>query len=388
MLDLNLIDVENNKNGNIAKPVIKVIGVGGGGCNAVRDMMKYNIGDVEFICANTDAQSMQDIKGATIVQLGYAVTKGLGAGIDPEIGKKAALEDKDRLREILKDTDLLFIATCLGGGTGSGSTPVIVEIAKELGILTVAVVTTPFTFEGSKRAAIAKESIRLLEDTVDTLIPIPNDKVRALLPENGKDVGLQACFSKINDILSSAVLSISDVIQRPGFINLDFADIRKIMQGKGLAIIGSGFASGKDRATEAITMALNNPLLDNMKLQGASGILVNIVANEKFGYLEIDEIAGVINGFASVSNDVDIKYGVALDPDLGEELKIMVIATGVSAKKDQTNEGLRLTKSNNAKPSMRTLDNAKDTKLNAKKTGTNDDKTYTDIPTWLRVQLN
>jgi len=388
MTDFDLINVENKEQmtTNVLSPVIKVIGIGGGGGNAVRHMIERGV-DVEFICANTDAQALQNIPGSTILQLGVNITRGLGAGTDPEVGKKAALEDRDLLRDLLKDTDMLFITTGLGGGTGTGATPVIAEIAKELGILTIAIVSTPFSFEGSRRLSLAEENgIKVLEDLVDTLIPIPNDKIYSLLPDNDKDVTIAECFSKVDDILCEAVRSFSDVIQRPGFINVDFADIRKIMKGKGLALIGSGAATGNNRALEAARMAIENPLLDHMKLKGADGILVSITANDKLGMRELDKIAKFINEFAS--NDVEIKYGIAADNELGEELKIMIVATGVGIK-DKKPESLRLLKTSNARHSTRTVDGVRENnRFGTKKTGLDDDMKILNVPTWLRNQAD
>ena len=280
-----------------ASPVIKVIGVGGGGGNAVNHMVKSNIEGVEFICANTDAQALKSIGARTILQLGTAVTKGLGAGANPEVGRQAALEDRERIAEVLQGTNMVFITTGMGGGTGTGAAPIIAEVAKEMGILTVAVVTRPFPFEGRKRMQIADEGIRLLSESVDSLITIPNEKLLTIL---GKDASLLSAFAKADDVLAGAVRGISDIIKRPGMINVDFADVRTVMSEMGMAMMGTGCASGPNRAREATEAAIRNPLLEDVNLEGARGILV--------------------------------KVGTGIDPDMRDELRVTVVATGLGAK--------------------------------------------------------
>ena len=249
--------------------VIKVIGLGGGGGNAVCHMIDNQVEGVEFICANTDAQALKNVNGGTALQLGTSVTQGLGAGADPDIGRQSALEDRDRIAEVLGDANMVFITAGMGGGTGTGSAAVVASVAKELGILTVAVVTRPFGFEGKKRAAIADAGIRELESTVDSLITIPNEKLISVL---GSDVSLVSAFAKANDVLHGAVKGISDLIMRPGMINLDFSDVKTVMGEMGMAMMGTGYAEGEGRAIEAAEAAVRSPLLDDVDLQGARGI--------------------------------------------------------------------------------------------------------------------
>ena len=250
--------------------VIKVIGVGGGGGNAVKHMIANNVDGVEFICANTDAQALKDIDARTVLQLGNSMTKGLGAGANPEVGRQAALEDRERIAEVLRGADMVFIAAGMGGGTGTGGAPVVAEVARDLGILTVAVVTKPFPFEGRKRMAIAEAGIRELQDRVDSLITIPNEKLLAVL---GKSTSLLDAFKAANNVLLGAVQGIADLIIRPGMINVDFADVRTVMSEMGMAMMGTGRATGENRAREAAEAAIRSPLLEDVNLQGALGIL-------------------------------------------------------------------------------------------------------------------
>lgn len=308
-------------------PVIKVIGVGGGGGNAVNHMVKSNIEGVEFICANTDAQALKNIGARTILQLGTGVTKGLGAGANPEVGRQAALEDRERIAEVLQGTNMVFITTGMGGGTGTGAAPIIAEVAKELGILTVAVVTRPFPFEGRKRMQIADEGIRALADSVDSLITIPNEKLLTIL---GKDASLLSAFAKADDVLAGAVRGISDIIKRPGMINVDFADVRTVMSEMGMAMMGTGCASGPNRAREATEAAIRNPLLEDVNLQGARGILVNITAGPDLSLGEYSDVGSIIEAFAS--DHAMVKVGTVIDPDMRDELHVTVVATGLGAK--------------------------------------------------------
>ncbi|KJH77127.1 MULTISPECIES: cell division protein FtsZ [Pseudomonas] len=310
-----------------ASPVIKVIGVGGGGGNAVNHMAKSNIEGVEFICANTDAQALKSVGARTILQLGTAVTKGLGAGANPEVGRQAALEDRERIAEVLQGTNMLFITTGMGGGTGTGAAPIIAEVAKEMGILTVAVVTRPFPFEGRKRMQIADEGIRLLSESVDSLITIPNEKLLTIL---GKDASLLSAFAKADDVLAGAVRGISDIIKRPGMINVDFADVRTVMSEMGMAMMGTGCASGPNRAREATEAAIRNPLLEDVNLQGARGILVNITAGPDLSLGEYSDVGSIIEAFAS--EHAMVKVGTVIDPDMRDELHVTVVATGLGAK--------------------------------------------------------
>ena len=310
-----------------ASPVIKVIGVGGGGGNAVNHMVKSNIEGVEFICANTDAQALKSIGARTILQLGTAVTKGLGAGANPEVGRQAALEDRERIAEVLQGTNMVFITTGMGGGTGTGAAPIIAEVAKEMGILTVAVVTRPFPFEGRKRMQIADEGIRLLSESVDSLITIPNEKLLTIL---GKDASLLSAFAKADDVLAGAVRGISDIIKRPGRINVDFADVRTVMSEMGMAMMGTGCASGPNRAREATEAAIRNPLLEDVNLEGARGILVNITAGPDLSLGEYSDVGSIIEAFAS--EHAMVKVGTVIDPDMRDELHVTVVATGLGAK--------------------------------------------------------
>ncbi len=308
-------------------PVIKFIGVGGGGGNAVNHMVKSNIEGVEFICANTDAQALKSIGARTILQLGTGVTKGLGAGANPEVGRQAALEDRERIAEVLQGTNMVFITTGMGGGTGTGAAPIIAEVAKEMGILTVAVVTRPFPFEGRKRMQIADEGIRLLSESVDSLITIPNEKLLTIL---GKDASLLSAFAKADDVLAGAVRGISDIIKRPGMINVDFADVRTVMSEMGMAMMGTGCASGPNRAREATEAAIRNPLLEDVNLEGARGILVNITAGPDLSLGEYSDVGSIIEAFAS--EHAMVKVGTVIDPDMRDELHVTVVATGLGAK--------------------------------------------------------
>ena len=308
-------------------PVIKVIGVGGGGGNAVNHMVKSNIEGVEFICANTDAQALKSIGARTILQLGTGVTKGLGAGANPEVGRQAALEDRERIAEVLQGTNMVFITTGMGGGTGTGAAPIIAEVAKEMGILTVAVVTRPFPFEGRKSMQIADEGIRLLSESVDSLITIPNEKLLTIL---GKDASLLSAFAKADDVLAGAVRGISDIIKRPGMINVDFADVRTVMSEMGMAMMGTGCASGPNRAREATEAAIRNPLLEDVNLEGARGILVNITAGPDLSLGEYSDVGSIIEAFAS--EHAMVKVGTVIDPDMRDELHVTVVATGLGAK--------------------------------------------------------
>ncbi|PZQ44689.1 MAG: cell division protein FtsZ [Ectopseudomonas oleovorans] len=310
--------------------VIKVIGVGGGGGNAVNHMAVSNIEGVEFICANTDAQALKNIGARTVLQLGPGVTKGLGAGANPEVGRQAALEDRERIAEVLQGTDMVFITTGMGGGTGTGAAPVIAEVAKELGILTVAVVTRPFPFEGKKRMVIADEGIRALSESVDSLITIPNEKLLTIL---GKDASLLSAFAKADDVLAGAVRGISDIIKRPGMINVDFADVKTVMSEMGMAMMGTGCASGPNRAREATEAAIRNPLLEDVNLQGARGILVNITAGPDLSLGEYSDVGSIIEQFAS--EHATVKVGTVIDADMRDELHVTVVATGLGARMEK-----------------------------------------------------
>jgi cell division protein FtsZ len=307
--------------------VIKVIGVGGGGGNAVQHMVVNNIEGVEFICANTDSQALRKVEARSVIQLGGAVTKGLGAGANPEVGRQAALEDRDRIAEAIGGADMIFITAGMGGGTGTGGAPVVAEVAKELGILTVAVVTKPFPFEGKKRSLIAEQGLAQLAESVDSLITIPNEKLLSVL---GKNSSLLDAFSAANDVLLGAVQGIADLIMRPGMINVDFADVRTVMSEMGQAMMGTGSATGDNRAREAAEAAIGSPLLEDVDLQGARGILVNVTAGLDLTLGEFTEVGQVIEEFAS--EHATVVVGTVIDHDLADELKVTVVATGLGVK--------------------------------------------------------
>ncbi|MBL4835297.1 MAG: cell division protein FtsZ [Pseudomonas sp.] len=310
--------------------VIKVVGVGGGGGNALQHMVVNNIEGVEFICANTDAQALKNVSARTILQLGPNVTKGLGAGANPLIGREAAMEDRERIAEVLRGADMVFITAGMGGGTGTGAAPIVAEVAREMGILTVAVVTKPFPFEGRKRMQIAEEGIRELSEHVDSLITIPNEKLLTVL---GKDASLLAAFSKANDVLLGAVQGIADLIMRPGMINVDFADVKTVMSEMGMAMMGTGHASGPNRAREAAEAAIRSPLLEDVNLMGARGILVNITAGPDLSLGEFSEVGSTVEEFASETATVVV--GTVIDPELRDELRVTVVATGLGARMEK-----------------------------------------------------
>jgi cell division protein FtsZ len=304
--------------------VIKVVGVGGGGGNAVKHMIANEVDGVEFVCANTDAQALKDIDARTVLQLGSSMTKGLGAGANPEIGRQAAMEDRERIAEVLSGADMVFITAGMGGGTGTGGAPVVAEVAKELGILTVAVVTKPFPFEGKKRLAIADAGIKELQERVDSLITIPNEKLLAVL---GKTTSLLDAFKAANDVLLGAVQGIADLIMRPGMINVDFADVRTVMSEMGMAMMGTGSGTGETRAREAAEAAIRSPLLEDINLQGARGILVNITAGMDLSLGEFSEVGDTVEEFASA--DATVVVGTVIDPEMHDELRVTVVATGL-----------------------------------------------------------
>jgi len=304
--------------------VIKVLGIGGGGGNTVDHMIEAKVQGVEFVSANTDAQALKNSKASTLLQLGTEITKGLGAGADPEIGRLAAEENRDRIRDILSGADMVFITCGMGGGTGTGGAPIIAEIAKELGILTVAVATKPFSFEGRKRMLIAEEGIRNLTRNVDSLITIPNDKLLTVL---GKNISLLNAFKSANNVLLGAVQGIADLITRPGLINVDFADVRTVMSETGMAMMGSGVSSGENRATEAAEAAISSPLLEDVDLTGACGVLVNITAGHNMSIGEFEEVGGVIKSFTQ--ENATVVVGTVIDPELNDELRVTVVVTGL-----------------------------------------------------------
>jgi cell division protein FtsZ len=307
--------------------VIRVIGVGGGGGNAVKHMIENAVEGVDFICANTDAQALADVESKTVLQMGGNITKGLGAGANPDIGRAAAMEDRDRIAEALSGADMVFITAGMGGGTGTGGAPVVAEVAREMGILTVAVVTRPFPFEGRKRTAIADEGMKELQQHVDSLITIPNEKLLDVL---GKDTTLLDAFKAANDVLLGAVQGIADLIIRPGMINVDFADVRTVMSEMGMAMMGTGSARGEGRAREAAEAAIRSPLLEDINLEGARGILVNITAGLDLSLGEFSEVGDTIEEFAS--ENATVVVGTVIDPSMSDELKVTVVATGLGSE--------------------------------------------------------
>lgn len=306
--------------------VIKVVGVGGGGCNALEHMLRQNIEGVDFICANTDAQALRNSSARHVIQLGPELTKGLGAGANPEVGKRAAQEDRMRIQEMLNGADMVFITAGMGGGTGTGAAPVIAEIARDMGILTVAVVTKPFPFEGRKRSQIAEAGIIELAQRVDSLITIPNEKLLTVL---GKNVSLLDAFKAVNNVLQGAVQGISELITRPGLINVDFADVRTVMSEMGMAMMGTASARGENRAQEAAEAAVASPLLEDIALSGAKGVLVNITAGLDMTIGEFEEVGEVIKSFTS--DQATVVVGTVIDPEMGDELRVTIVVTGLSA---------------------------------------------------------
>ncbi|MGM0914086.1 MAG: cell division protein FtsZ [Pseudomonadota bacterium] len=304
--------------------VIKVIGVGGGGGNAVNHMVESSIEGVEFICANTDAQALKRVAAKTVLQLGNEITKGLGAGANPDVGRQAAMEDRERIAELLEGADMVFITAGMGGGTGTGGAPVVAQVAKELGILTVAVVTRPFPFEGPKRMRAAEEGMRELSEHVDSLITIPNEKLLSVL---GKSASLLSAFSAANDVLLGAVQGIAELITSPGIINVDFADVRTVMSEMGMAMMGTGSATGENRAREAAEKAIRSPLLEDIDLHGARGILVNITAGPDLSIGEFNDVGATVQEFAS--QDATIVVGTSIDMELTDELRVTVVAAGL-----------------------------------------------------------
>lgn len=302
---------------------MKVVGVGGGGCNAVNRMIEANLTGVEFISINTDLQALETCKSTTRLQIGRAVTRGLGAGADPEIGRKAVEEDRDTILDALEESDMIFITAGMGGGTGTGAAPVVAEIAKDLGALTVAIVTRPFLFEGQKRIQRAEEGIVALKDQVDTLIVIPNQRLLSVVP---KGTPLTAAFRTADEVLLHATKGISDLISIPGLINLDFADVKTVMREMGDALMGSAVASGENRAVEAAQRAISSPLLEDVSIAGAQGVLVNITGGESLSLHEVNDATTVVSEAAG--SEANLIFGAVVDPHMEEEIRVTVIATG------------------------------------------------------------
>ncbi|MBP8039488.1 MAG: cell division protein FtsZ [Aeromonadaceae bacterium] len=369
--------------------VIKVIGVGGGGGNAVEHMVREGIEGVHFIAINTDAQALRNSGAETTVQIGANITKGLGAGANPEIGREAALENRDEIRQMLEGCDMVFISAGMGGGTGTGAAPVVAEIAKELGILTVAVVTKPFNFEGKKRMSYALQGIEELSKHVDSLITIPNDKLLKVL---GKGVSLLEAFKAANDVLLGAVQGIAELITRPGLINVDFADVRTVMREMGTAMMGTGHARGDDRAEDAAEKAISSPLLEDVDLAGARGILVNITAGMDVTMEEFEIVGNAVKGFAS--ENATVVVGAVIDPNMEDELRVTVVATGIGNERKP-----EITLVKNAQKSERPLrslmqDNPmpqydeRPKAVNAEPVQPRVEPDYLDIPAFLRKQAD
>jgi cell division protein FtsZ len=308
--------------------VIKVIGVGGGGGNALEHMVVNQIEGVDFVSANTDAQALRKSSATTQLQLGTDITKGLGAGANPDVGRQAALEDRERIMEVIDGADMVFITAGMGGGTGTGAAPVVAQVAKEMGILTVAVVTKPFPFEGAKRMKVAKSGIEELGQHVDSLITIPNEKLLKVL---GKEMSLLNAFKAANDVLLGAVQGIAELITREGMINVDFADVRTVMSEMGMAMMGTGRASGPERAREAAKLAVSSPLLEDVDLAGARGVLVNITAGLDMSIGEFEDVGNTVKEFAS--DDATVVVGTVIDPEMTDELRVTVVATGLGGER-------------------------------------------------------
>ena len=367
---------------------IKVVGVGGGGGNAVQHMVDIGIEGANFISVNTDKQALDKNGAGTKLVLGMEITDGLGAGADPQVGREAALEDRDKLREMLKGTDMVFVTAGMGGGTGTGAAPIVAQVAKELGILTVAVITKPFELEGSKRMKIAQEGIKELIEEVDSLITIPNQKLLEVL---GEDCSMLEAFKQANDVLAGAVRGISDIIIKPGLINVDFADVKTVMSEKGTAMMGTGTASGQDRARIAAEHAVASKLLEDISLQDAKGVLVNITAGPDLSLGEIKAVGDCISDFAS--EDAIIVTGTVLDDSRGNDLVVTVIATGLSSSLQTISKPSRQVNMLNERKPLPLSDAARQMLENPPKVekiekNTKDEDDYLDIPSFVRTQLD
>lgn len=373
--------------------IIKVVGVGGGGGNAVRHMLNSDIEGVEFICANTDAQALRNLDAKQVIQLGSNITKGLGAGANPEVGRQAAMEDRDRIADAISGADMVFITAGMGGGTGTGAAPIVAEVARELGILTVAVVTKPFMFEGGKRMSVAEVGLRDLEENVDSLITIPNEKLLAVM---GKKTSLLDAFASANDVLLGAVQGIADLITRNGMINVDFADVKTVMSEMGMAMMGTGRATGENRAREAAEAAVRSPLLEDINLQGAKGILVNITAGMDLNLGEFTEVGDIVREFASDSATVVV--GTVIDPEMTEELKVTVVATGLGGDREKPTKVVDNTRTLDGTTDYNQLDRPAVLRRRAVSHGNvavdqsrdadEQDVDYLDIPAFLRRQAD
>lgn len=370
--------------------VIKVIGVGGGGGNAVAHMVDAGIEGVDFICANTDSQALKGSRVRTSLQIGCNITKGLGAGADPDIGRQAAMEDRDRIHEVIEGADMLFITAGMGGGTGTGAAPIVAQVAKELGILTVAVVTKPFQMEGGKRMQIADHGIGELGKYVDSLITIPNEKLLTVL---GGETTLLDAFRSANQVLQGAVQGIAELITCPGLINVDFADVRTVMAEMGMAMMGTGVSQGEDRAREAAEAAVSSPLLEDINLAGANGILVNVTAGMDLSIGEFQEVGNTVKEFAS--DDATVVVGTVIDPEMTDRIRVTVVATGLGQRAANSEAPMRIVRRTQAQaqaePNYHTLD--KPTVQRKRAVGDGLDETglqeeLLDIPAFLRRQAD
>jgi len=368
--------------------VIKVIGVGGGGGNAVAHMVNTGIEGVDFICANTDSQALKGSHVKTSLQIGCNITKGLGAGADPDIGRQAAMEDRDRILEVIEGADMLFITAGMGGGTGTGAAPIVAQVAKELGILTVAIVTKPFQMEGGKRMQIAEHGIAELGKYVDSLITIPNEKLLSVL---GGDTTLLDAFRSANEVLQGAVQGIAELITRPGLINVDFADVRTVMSEMGMAMMGSGTSSGEDRAREAAEAAASSPLLEDINLAGANGILVNVTAGMDLSIGEFQEVGNTVKEYASP--DATVVIGTVIDPDMTDRIRVTVVATGLGKQAANAESPMRIVRrpAAHSEPNYQTLDKPTVQRQRAVGDGVESNglqEELLDIPAFLRRQAD
>ncbi len=368
--------------------VIKVIGVGGGGGNAVAHMVETGIEGVDFICANTDSQALKGSRVRTSLQIGCNITKGLGAGADPDIGRQAAMEDRDRILEVIEGADMLFITAGMGGGTGTGAAPIVAQVAKELGILTVAVVTKPFQMEGGKRLQIAEHGIGELGKYVDSLITIPNEKLLTVL---GGETTLLDAFRSANQVLQGAVQGIAELITRPGLINVDFADVRTVMSEMGMAMMGTGVSQGEDRAREAAEAAVSSPLLEDINLAGANGILVNVTAGMDLSIGEFQEVGNTVKEFAS--EDATVVVGTVIDPEMTDRIRVTVVATGLGKHAAAAESPMRIVRRTQvqSEPNYHTLDKPTVQRKRAVGDGLEEaglQEELLDIPAFLRRQAD
>ncbi len=374
-------------NTNSQNAVIKVVGIGGGGGNAIEHMVAASIEGVDFICANTDAQALRISSAKTLIQLGEGMTRGLGAGANPEIGRKSAEEDREKIKAALSGADMVFLTAGMGGGTGTGAAPVIAQIAKELGILTVAVTTKPFTFEGKVRMQVAEAGIANLSQYVDSLITIPNNKLLSVL---GKNVSLVNAFKAANDVLRGAVQGIAELITRPGLINVDFADVRTVMSEMGMAMMGTGVASGENRARMAAEAAISSPLLEDVDMSGARGVLVNITAGLDMSIGEFEEVGESIKNITSEGATVVV--GTVIDPELRDEVRVTVIVTGLGRKQVTTYRHSEVNRLDNSvdyhqleKPTVARKHATSSSSVSTNKTPLSEhEMDYLDIPAFLR----